>query len=95
MAGPERVNVEIAWPQDGGYRVMRIELPTGATAGEALAACGLDAGRGTLGVFGRPVQADTPLRDGERLELYLPLRTDPKTARRRRAAAAEKNRPRR
>jgi putative ubiquitin-RnfH superfamily antitoxin RatB of RatAB toxin-antitoxin module len=39
------------------------------------------------------IAEDAPLANGDRLELYQPLRVDPKTARRRRAAVAEKKRP--
>ena len=38
-----------------------------------------------VGVFGRPVERDTVLGPGDRLELYRPLTMDPKEARRRRA----------
>lgn len=91
MAGAERMRVEIACPDGADYRVIEAELPAGATAADALARCNLALGAdGMLGVFGRAVTADTPLADGDRLELYLPLRVDPKTARRRRAMANEK-----
>ena len=88
------MQVEIAWPQlDGGYQIRTLNLPAGADAGQALQAAGLALPEGAaLGVYGRPVEPDAPLNDGDRLEVFLPLRVDPKTARRRRAAAAEKNR---
>jgi sulfur carrier protein len=35
-------------------------------------------------VWGRRVPLDTPLRDGDRVEVYRPLRVDPKVARRER-----------
>ena len=92
MAGAETVQVEIAWPDGADYRVVTVELAAGATVREALVAGGFGEWAGALGVFGEPVEADSSLRDGDRLELYQPLRVDPKTARRRRAAAAEKNR---
>lgn len=90
MAAAEVIRVEIACPDGVDYRVIPAVLPAGATAREALVACGLVLGEGTLGVFGRAVAADAPLADGDRLELYLPLQVDPKTARRQRAAAKAK-----
>lgn len=36
-------------------------------------------------VYGHPVKSETPLRDGDRIELLRPLRADPMEARRRRA----------
>ncbi len=91
MAGAERIRVEIACPDGSDYRVIQADVPVGATAGAALALYGLAVGEGgALGVFGRAVTADTPLADGDRLELHLPLQVEPKTARRRRAAANAK-----
>lgn len=92
MAAPERMRVEIAWPDGTDYRVAQVELPAGATVRDAVAACRLAVQDVTFGVFGQPVPQDAPLSDGDRLELVAPLRVDPKTARRRRAAMAEKNR---
>jgi putative ubiquitin-RnfH superfamily antitoxin RatB of RatAB toxin-antitoxin module len=40
-----------------------------------------------LGVFGVPCAADRPLRDGDRVEVYRPLRTDPRVRRREQVAA--------
>jgi uncharacterized protein len=37
------------------------------------------------GVYGRLVDADHRVRDGDRVELYRPLKIDPKEARRQRA----------
>ncbi len=91
MAAAEVIRVEIACPDGGDYRVIQVILPVGATAREALVACGVALQEGgTLGVFGRATTVDTPLADGDRLELYLPLRVDPKIARHRRVAAGEK-----
>jgi uncharacterized protein len=38
-----------------------------------------------IGIFGRTVSPNDTLRDGDRIELYRPLKIDPKEARRRRA----------
>lgn len=37
-----------------------------------------------MGIWGRKADAATPLREGDRVELYRPLRVDPKVARRER-----------
>ena len=76
-----------------------LSLPSPAVAGQALAAwlatpqgraSGLDAPSlaSHLGVWGRRVGPDEPLRDGDRLELYRPLQCDPKESRRRRQRLA-------
>lgn len=52
------------------------------------AACGsvgVEADPSRLAVFGRPVAAESPLHDGDRIEILRPLLADPKQARRRRA----------
>lgn len=66
-----------------------LDLPEGASAGEALQAVGWStqypeiAGL-SLAVWGRRCEADQVLRDGDRLEVLRPLRVDPKVARRER-----------
>jgi uncharacterized protein len=42
---------------------------------------------GEVGIFGQRVDRAAVPRDGDRLELYRPLRSDPKESRRARAAA--------
>ncbi len=72
-----------------------LTMPTGLlpTVGEALVQAGLASGpddplwtrKGAFGVFGKRKEWDSPLYDGDRLELYAPLQIDPKTVRRKRA----------
>lgn len=69
----------------------QVALPAGATARQAALASGLpDACPGLVleqaqaGVWGRKVDWEEPLRDGDRLEVYRALRVDPKVARRER-----------
>ena len=68
-----------------------IEVPQGCTARQALGQAGwfdncpgLGTPALTLGVWGRRVGPDQVLREGDRLEVYRPLRVDPKVARRER-----------
>lgn len=58
-------------------------LPDGARLADALDAAGLPADA-DAGVWGRARDADTLLAQGDRVEVYRPLRVDPKTARRER-----------
>lgn len=41
------------------------------------------------GIYGKQKSPDTVLRDGDRVEIYRPLRADPKEARRRRVKKSE------
>lgn len=67
----------------------RLRLPAGATAVQALKASGLAERMPpgmldtlVLGLWGRACAPDTPLHDGDRVELTRPLTVDPKEARR-------------
>jgi len=70
----------------------QIDLPEGARASQALQACGIslqdggapDAPGWLLGIWGRRCTPAAALQDGDRLEVYRPLRVDPKVARRER-----------
>ena len=84
-----RVEVVLAFPDRAD--TVRVELPAGATVREALGASGMTA-QGAVGVFGRVVNLQTKLKDGDRVEIYRPLAADPKEQRRRRAAAKPKKR---
>lgn len=82
------ITVVIAW-SPAAREVARVELrlPTGSTVRDALrAAGGLDrqGGAADAGVWGRHAGIDQLLRDGDRVEIYRPLRVDPKLARRER-----------
>ncbi|MEN9769761.1 MAG: hypothetical protein RLZZ180_1391 [Pseudomonadota bacterium] len=65
-----------------------LQLPEGATVAQALQACGLAPppvhDPQALGVWGRRCGAAQALKPGDRVELYRPLRVDPKVARRER-----------
>jgi putative ubiquitin-RnfH superfamily antitoxin RatB of RatAB toxin-antitoxin module len=89
-----RVEVVYALPERQWSEV--VELPAGARIADALAAVAdkpgflaLELPSVPVGVWGR-VAADrqTPLADGDRVEIYRPLRVDPMVARREREAAA-------
>ena len=88
------MRVELAWvAENGEVRLVAIQLPPGATLGEALAAIeepplrqALAAGRLAAAVFGKLRRPEEPLVEGDRIELLAPLRIDPKTARQRRVS---------
>lgn len=81
-----KIEVVRAWPQR--FEALTLELADGAVLGDAVAAAGWrdDPQISGYAVFGVKAVADTPLRDGDRVELLRPLQVDPKDARRRRAA---------
>lgn len=85
-----RVEVLRAWPQR--FECVELELPAGSLVRDAVKAAGWGDDPETVAcaVFGVRVAADSPLREGDRVELLRPLQADPKDARRRRAHARSK-----
>jgi len=81
------IRVEVVYAMRGAFDVVTVELPAGATVRDALAAAGMKERGAALGIFGRRVAAETPLADGDRVEIYRPLLADAKEQRRRRAKA--------
>ena len=72
---------------------MVLQLESGSTVAQALAACGQSvaseanaAAGGGVGVWGKRVGLAHVLRDQDRVEIYRPLTVDPKVARRERFA---------
>lgn len=71
---------------------VEVRLAAGATVADALAQSGiaslhpeLELARSPVGIFGRRVERNRVLVDGDRVEIYRPLMADPKNARRKRA----------
>lgn len=89
----ERIAVEVVHcPRPGQVDLVAVDLPGGATLLDALRASGVLPRHGLseaglrAGVWSRERPLDTPLRDGDRVEVYRALQVDPKEARRRRHA---------
>jgi uncharacterized protein len=83
------LDIEVVYcPQPGHCDLVLLRLPEGACVGDAVLASGLCARHGlepdsvATGVWGRRQAADVALRNRDRVELYRPLRVDPKEARR-------------
>jgi hypothetical protein len=94
MSSPEPA-VEVVYARPDRQRVVRVPLREGLTASEAVLAAGLAqefpelaSQPLLLGIFGRRVQGTQPLRAGDRVEVYRPLKFDPRDARRKAAQAA-------
>jgi putative ubiquitin-RnfH superfamily antitoxin RatB of RatAB toxin-antitoxin module len=98
MAMPEpsadqpRLKITLVYsPAPRQVREWTLALEAGATLGQALGRCSLFAEfpelqeRGLMvGVWGVKTRLDHPLDDRDRIEVYRPLRVDPKAARRER-----------
>ena len=88
------IQVEVAYALPDKQRIVKLEVPQGTTALEAVFRSQiaqffdeLEEGPGLkLGVWGKAVTADRALVSGERVEIYRPLVADPKEVRKARAA---------
>ncbi|MEO8006205.1 MAG: RnfH family protein [Betaproteobacteria bacterium] len=97
-----RIRVEVVYALRDTQTVLEVELESGASAADALAASRLrEMVPGGLpeeldvGIWGVRVAPGTELHDGDRVEIYRPLVADPKQARRRRAGLQRAARTRR
>ncbi|GAB2821753.1 hypothetical protein GCM10027276_24780 [Comamonas piscis] len=85
------MQIEVVWAQNGQPQTVQLQLPTGASLAQALAVAGTQTGQvfdeaQDAGVWGRLQPRSQLLADGDRVELYQPLKVDPKKARRERFA---------
>ncbi|MFC0679311.1 RnfH family protein [Lysobacter korlensis] len=78
-----KVEVIRAWPRR--FETTLLELPLGSTVRDALRSVPMAGGEVAVAIHGLRVTTDTPLSDGDRIELLRPLVADPKESRRRRA----------
>jgi len=86
-----RVEVAVAWPEL--QVLIPMDLPSGATVAEAIERSGvrerfpeLEIRDDRVGVFAEKRGLADSLRDGDRVEIYRPLKIDPRTARRLKAS---------
>jgi len=86
------IRVEVVRARRDGVDTVTVQLPAGASVRDALRASGIAAEASAVGVFGKRVRPDTPLADGDRVEIYRPLWLDPKERRRQRARQRIKRR---
>ena len=93
------MNVQVAYVGPEGEFLVDVEVGAGASVADALASSGVVARLGlfeaalSYAIHGQRVDRETPVRDGDRVELLRPLVADPKEARRRRAASHPLPRP--
>lgn len=88
----ESIDIEVVYALPEKQVVQRINLPEGTTAEQAVKMSGIlrqfpeiDLLQNKLGIYGKLIKPATILRDRDRIEIYRPLRVDPKESRRRRA----------
>ncbi|MGB2131066.1 MAG: RnfH family protein [Marinobacterium sp.] len=89
------IQVEVAYALPHEQKIIALQVEEGCTIKDAVVRSGIaelfpdvDPETIPMGIFGKAVKdpATTPIKDGERVELYRPLIADPKEVRARRAA---------
>ncbi len=98
---PPRIRCTVAYATPGRQYLLSLELDAPASIADALTAARARADpaaqipweAAAIGVFGAPRARTDPLADGDRIELYRPLRKDPR-ARRRERVQRERRGPR-
>ncbi len=93
----ELISVEVAFATAARQVVLALQVDRDATVEDAIKQSGilrefpqLDLSVHPVGIFGERVRLDAPLASGDRIEIYRPLSTDPKQARRRRARRSKR-----
>lgn len=81
------LKIGVAYATSARQTWLRLEMPEGATVGEAIAVSGIlaqfpeiDLAAQKVGVFGKLTKLDAPLADGDRVEIYRPITADPAQA---------------
>lgn len=88
----ESIDIEVVYATRERQELVALRVPAGSSALEAVERSGLRHSfpemvveEDALGVFGRRVPPGYVMQQGDRLEIYRPLKADPKEVRRQRA----------
>ena len=89
----EYIEVEVAYARPDTQVILPVKVEQGATLEDAVKLSGIlhnfmeiDLAVNKVGIFGKLSKLNTPLRDGDRVEIYRTLIADPKEVRKQRAA---------
>lgn len=85
----DEIQVELVFAAEDTQRLVAVSMPPGATVAQAIESSGLadhfpgeDFDKLPVGIWGHVVPRDQVLRAGDRVEIYRPLKLDPRQARR-------------
>ncbi|ORU91423.1 MAG: RnfH family protein [Cycloclasticus sp. symbiont of Poecilosclerida sp. N] len=88
--------VEVAYATPKKQLILAVPFQSELTAEQAIMESNIlqifpeiDLSTSSVGIFSKPCKLDTPLREGDRVEIYRPLIADPKEVRRQRAEAGK------
>ena len=85
------MNAGVCYGESDRQLWMRLEVPDSSTIEEAITLSGLlklypeiNLGSQKVGIFGKIAALDTPVKEGDRVEIYRQITVDPLTVQRRR-----------
>jgi hypothetical protein len=90
------MHIGVAYADKFKQTWLKLDVPEGSTVQAAIERSGLltqfpeiDLTKNKVGIFGRIVKLDTPIADGNRVEIYRPITADPETVERRDVATQD------
>ncbi len=88
MTTERKIAVEVVYATATDQWVRKVTVPVGSTAREVIEKSRLherlpNIESHRIGVFSRLIDIDDVVSDGDRIEIYRPLKADPRTVRRR------------
>ena len=85
------MNVGVCYAEVDRQLWMRLEVPDNSTIAEAINLSGvlklypeINLSHQKVGIFGKIATLDTPVKEGDRVEIYRQITVDPQTVQRRR-----------
>ncbi len=85
------MNVGVCYAEVDRQLWMRLEVPEQSTIADAIQLSGLlklypeiNLDSQKVGIFGKLAKLDTPVQEGDRVEIYRPITADPQAVQRRR-----------
>lgn len=85
------MNVGVCYADSDRQLWLRMDVPEDSSVEQAIQRSGIlkrfpeiDLTTQKVGIFGKLVKLDAPVKEGDRIEIYRPIIADPKTVRRRR-----------
>lgn len=92
------MQIGVAYSEPSNQIWLTIEVPDDSTVQAGIEKSGIlrmfptiDLGRQKVGVFGRLVKLDAPLKPGDRIEIYRAITCDPQTVPRRDGAGGDED----
>ncbi len=89
MPDTDYIDIEVAYARPDKQLVLPLSVPAGTTVEHAIEVSGIalrfpeiDTGNLAVGIFGKRAKLDHVLANGERVEIYRPLKADPREVRR-------------